>query len=51
MLRARHTVFDRVRKLEEGGGIFAGLGAVRRGFAGCLNFTGLFNRLIWYVTS
>ena len=25
VLRARHTVFDRVRKLEEGGGIFTGL--------------------------
>lgn len=41
MLRARHTVFDRVRKLEEGGGIFTGLpefsdGVVRTDLSGTL---------------
>ena len=41
MLRARNTVFDRVRKLEEGGGIFTGLpessdGVVRTDLSGTL---------------
>lgn len=41
VLRARHTVFDRVRKLEEGGGIFTGLpessdGVVRTDLSGTL---------------